>query len=300
MNKRKQHVIHIAYQLFVEKGFQATSIQDILDCSGISKGTFYNYFSSKSELLISVFKWLHEKMEDERNQLLIGQELSDIDIFCKQMILYMKNNKRNKLLNLYREVFVSNDKDLVQFIKQRQVLEIRWTMERLTDIFGVDKRPYLLDCSIMFMGIVQQNLQYNQLDNKNSDKANEIIRYSVTRLSKMVEEVSTSREQLLDPVVLEQWLPDITQLDTEFNVQFIRYHVQLEDFINKHSTREDREKLIELLEFLKEELAEAKQTRTYVIESALSTLEENPLMINSKDFQDYQSLIHSYLLEKRK
>lgn len=300
MNKRKKHVIHIAYQLFVEKGFQATSIQDIIDCSGISKGTFYNYFSSKSELLISVFKWLHEKMEYERNQLLIGQELSDIDVFCKQMILYMKNNKRNKLLNLYREVFVSNDQDLVQFIKQRQLIEIRWTTERLTDIFGVDKRPYLLDCSIMFMGILQQNFQFNQIENKHTDKANEIIRYSVKRLSKIVEEVSESKEQLLDPALLEKWLPDTNQLDTEFNVQLIRYHRQLKDSIIKHSAREDRERLIELLEFLNEELSESKQTRTYVIESALSTLEENALMINSKDFQDYKSLIYTYLLEKRK
>ena len=56
MNDRKQHVIKMAHQLFIEKGFQATSIQDILDYSGISKGTFYNYFSSKSELLIAIFK----------------------------------------------------------------------------------------------------------------------------------------------------------------------------------------------------------------------------------------------------
>ena len=55
MNDRKQHVINKAHQLFIDKGFQATSIQDILDYSGISKGTFYNYFSSKNELLIAIF-----------------------------------------------------------------------------------------------------------------------------------------------------------------------------------------------------------------------------------------------------
>ena len=42
MNDRKLHVVNMAHQLFIEKGFQATSIQDILDYSGISKGTFYN------------------------------------------------------------------------------------------------------------------------------------------------------------------------------------------------------------------------------------------------------------------
>ncbi|MEH7125423.1 MULTISPECIES: TetR/AcrR family transcriptional regulator [unclassified Bacillus (in: firmicutes)] len=40
MNKQKQHVIDTAHYLFIEKGFQATSIQDILGCRGISRGTF--------------------------------------------------------------------------------------------------------------------------------------------------------------------------------------------------------------------------------------------------------------------
>ncbi|MGA9287974.1 MAG: helix-turn-helix domain-containing protein, partial [Anaerobacillus sp.] len=63
MNDRKQHVIKMAHQLFIDRGFQATSIQDILDYSGISKGTFYNYFSSKNELLIALFKALYGSME---------------------------------------------------------------------------------------------------------------------------------------------------------------------------------------------------------------------------------------------
>ena len=63
MNDRKQHVVNKAHQLFIDKGFQATSIQDILDYSGISKGTFYNYFSSKNELLIAIFKTIFKKLE---------------------------------------------------------------------------------------------------------------------------------------------------------------------------------------------------------------------------------------------
>lgn len=73
MNNRKMHVIQKAHQLFLEKGFQATSIQDILDYSGISKGTFYNYFSSKNELLISIFKTLHEKWNQNAISFLLAR-----------------------------------------------------------------------------------------------------------------------------------------------------------------------------------------------------------------------------------
>ncbi|MGA9227687.1 MAG: helix-turn-helix domain-containing protein, partial [Mesobacillus sp.] len=70
MNDRKQLVIDKAHDLFIEKGYQATSLQEILEYSGISKGTFYNYFSSKNELLIAIFKNTYQKIEKERQELI--------------------------------------------------------------------------------------------------------------------------------------------------------------------------------------------------------------------------------------
>ena len=93
MYERKQQVIQNAHQLFIEKGYQATSIQDILDRSGISKGTFYNYFSSKSELLKAVFISVNKDFEKERNELLIGENLADFEIFIKQIELRMHTYK---------------------------------------------------------------------------------------------------------------------------------------------------------------------------------------------------------------
>ena len=40
MNNRKKIVAEHALALFIEKGIRQTSIQDILDRTGISKGTF--------------------------------------------------------------------------------------------------------------------------------------------------------------------------------------------------------------------------------------------------------------------
>ena len=74
MKDRKQHVIKTAHQLFIDKGYQSTSVQDILDSSGISKGTFYNYFTSKGELLIAIFKNLQLEIEKEKNEILIASQ----------------------------------------------------------------------------------------------------------------------------------------------------------------------------------------------------------------------------------
>ena len=117
MNDRKQQVINKAHQLFIDKGFQATSIQDILEFSGISKGTFYNYFSSKNELLIAIFKNVFKQVEQGRNELLIGQDPSNIEIFIKQIEIQLKTNYENKLISLFEEVYFSKDEELKQYIK---------------------------------------------------------------------------------------------------------------------------------------------------------------------------------------
>jgi AcrR family transcriptional regulator len=48
---KKRELLLIAEKLFVEKGFQQTSVDDILFAGGISKGGFYHYFKSKDDLL---------------------------------------------------------------------------------------------------------------------------------------------------------------------------------------------------------------------------------------------------------
>ena len=150
MNSRRQNVIDTAHKLFIEKGYQATSIQDILDGSGISKGTFYNYFPSKGELFIAIFRSFYKKIRQAREELLIGQDLADIEIFIKQLELHMMVNKQSKLLILIEEVRVSNDDELKQFINRIQLLSIRWMYSRFLDIFGETKKPYLLDSAILF------------------------------------------------------------------------------------------------------------------------------------------------------
>src|SRR5699024_4570497 len=40
--------------LFQEKGFNQTSIQDIVKALEVTKGTFYYYFSSKEQLLMDI------------------------------------------------------------------------------------------------------------------------------------------------------------------------------------------------------------------------------------------------------
>ncbi len=48
---RKNEILDAARKFFFQKGFDQTSVQDIINELGIAKGTFYHYFTSKIDLL---------------------------------------------------------------------------------------------------------------------------------------------------------------------------------------------------------------------------------------------------------
>ena len=48
---KRQEMLNAAEQLFLSKGYEATSVQDILDALHASKGGFYHHFASKEDVL---------------------------------------------------------------------------------------------------------------------------------------------------------------------------------------------------------------------------------------------------------
>lgn len=54
--RRRQEVIDVAARIFNEKGYEATSIQEIAEEVGILKGSLYYYIDTKEDLLFSVIE----------------------------------------------------------------------------------------------------------------------------------------------------------------------------------------------------------------------------------------------------
>jgi len=51
-----EDILTVSEKLFVERGFEKTSTLDIMNVSGISKGTIFHHFKSKEDILIAVLK----------------------------------------------------------------------------------------------------------------------------------------------------------------------------------------------------------------------------------------------------
>jgi len=60
-DKRHQHILHTAKQLFEQRGYDHVTIADVITASNIARGTFYLHFSSLEQLLTELFEQvLHE------------------------------------------------------------------------------------------------------------------------------------------------------------------------------------------------------------------------------------------------
>jgi len=59
----KGKIISAAWKLFYRQGYENTTVEDILELSGTSKGTFYHYFEGKDALLGTLSVLFDEKYE---------------------------------------------------------------------------------------------------------------------------------------------------------------------------------------------------------------------------------------------
>ena len=63
-SKAKEKIIEAASDLFFTQGYQATTIDDVIERSGVSRPTLYNHFRTKEELCVEYLK--------ERRQMDLG------------------------------------------------------------------------------------------------------------------------------------------------------------------------------------------------------------------------------------
>ena len=140
----KGRIIKAAWNLFYQKGYDKTTVEDIINASKTSKGTFYHYFKGKEALLNSLSYLLDEKYEEL--SLTMSADLSAYD----------------KLLYLNHELFCliesSIDIEVLAYLYSSQLItkdnvslcdEKRFYYRWLTDIFqnALDTKEFQNTCN---------------------------------------------------------------------------------------------------------------------------------------------------------
>lgn len=65
--QKREVIFEAALNLFAEKGFHPTKVEEIAEAAGIGKGTLYEYFSGKENLLVElIFHYSYNRMEENK------------------------------------------------------------------------------------------------------------------------------------------------------------------------------------------------------------------------------------------
>src|SRR6185312_10783396 len=103
---KKQLIMEKSLELFAKQGFESTSIQQITEHCGISKGAFYLSFKSKDELILALIDYF------------MMQFTSDIDYVVKST-----KNEEDLLYKFYYTIFNSFSKhaDFAKILIKEQI-----------------------------------------------------------------------------------------------------------------------------------------------------------------------------------
>lgn len=266
MIDRKRQVILTAQRLFVEKGFATTSVQDILDEANISKGTFYNYFSTKNECLIAIVNNGKDEVDVRRQELLAGQAPSDKQVFVEQVSIRQRVSQDRNLLPIFEALFHSGDPELREFALKNHLAELSWMTGRLVDIYGEKARPYALDCAVLMFGMMQHTTHIKAMNAADEIDVEKLVAFALRRVDTMMENMIATSDRLFQQDVL-------LAIEKENNKDFITQAQLIEQLQNlqhgnKHTLQPGEKQYIT---FMLEELA-TQYPRPYLLESVALSL----------------------------
>ncbi len=89
LKKTKSKIVSAAWKLFYEQGYEDTTIEEIIEESGTSKGSFYHYFEGKDALLSSLAYMMDEKYEELEPQIGENENSYDVLLYLNRELLTM-------------------------------------------------------------------------------------------------------------------------------------------------------------------------------------------------------------------
>ena len=107
-NKSRENIEKIALELFAIKGYHATSVSQIAEKAGISKGLLYNYYKNKEQLLNSVIM----KVFDEIMRIIKMSEDLSAEKQIEQMIVQTINHLKENITFWRLYLFLVHQSDV--------------------------------------------------------------------------------------------------------------------------------------------------------------------------------------------
>jgi AcrR family transcriptional regulator len=103
-DERRSELIAYAQKLFYSKGYESTSVRDIVDEIGVAKGTFYYYFDSKTAVLEAVVDELIAQAQAILQEIVADETLAAIPKWIRafQVVGNWKIERKDEMIALFR------------------------------------------------------------------------------------------------------------------------------------------------------------------------------------------------------
>lgn len=114
---RPQELLAAALDLFVERGYAATRLEDVAARAGVSKGTLYLYFTNKEELFKAVVRENVVPVLGEAESIVESHEGSSADLFREIILGWWERIGNTKLSGITKLMMAesSNFPEVAQF-----------------------------------------------------------------------------------------------------------------------------------------------------------------------------------------
>lgn len=186
MKEKEKIIIEAAIKLFASKGFTSTSINEIVTESGISKGAFYLYFKSKDALLLSIFEYYSEQLQNKvfsyENEKIAPREKFSLQL--QTMLETLLEHKEFLIMQSREQAIPLNESIKKQMFKMHMTMH-NFFQKGLLNIYGEQIKPFIWDISLMLEGLLLNYLKI-LIHEKESLQVKKITDFILRRIDSIV------------------------------------------------------------------------------------------------------------------
>lgn len=253
MSATKQDIIRSASKMFNEKGFLATSIQEIAQDCSIAKGSVYKYFPSKEDLLCAVFDECQTVYFDRAERLKKTEIGTPKESLVNQIVF------RFQYFIEYRHIMVNFiDLPITQYETFRSLRShvrarmMDWHRSWLLEVYSERIEPFLWDLIFIYRAIIKDYLQ-RIINEVKSLSIEDTAWFIVDKLDALVEHMTRSGSKGLlgrsayDKFILsgsDDWNNEKERLAEEM---FSRVAALLETWPGGTARRKELQEIVQLL-----------------------------------------------------
>lgn len=257
---KKQELMNEAMHLFSLKGFAQTSVQEIANAAGISKGAFYKHYESKESLFTELLKRYQQNLTATLTASNFTGTADKKEAFKQKLRFEITQTLDNKefFLMVFKDFPKDEASQMMPLFEELRAAQLTLTHNSLIDVYGDKIQPYLGDLVAVLEGIKREYFFILIFENQSVD------------VQKLTDFIAGSIDAIVGAL---EGLEPVLHITADHSVSPEDPFKALEEKIRRDL--DEPEKLLSSLQLLKEEVGKTGR-QEFLIEALLAYLAQEP------------------------